>query len=52
MWGTDYFKLAKRGCSCWYKDKGGSYDSVIFIRSQFKKVRLVNHLDRMEYRDT
>ena len=32
-----------------YKDKGGSYDSARFIRSQliFKKVRLVNQLNRM-----
>ena len=30
---------------------GGSYDSARFIISQFKKVRLVNQLDRMEYKD-
>ena len=28
---------------------GGSYDSARFIRSQFKKVRKVNQLDRMGY---
>ena len=42
-WGG-YFKLAKRWLLFffWYKDKGGSYHSARFIRSQFKKVRLVN----------
>ena len=35
-----------------HKDKGwGSYDSARFIRSQSKKGRLVNQLDRMEYKD-
>ena len=28
---------------------GGSYDSARFIRSQFKKVRKVNQLDRVLY---
>ena len=51
--GQGYFTLAKRGTIVffWYKDKGGSYDSARFIRSQFKKVTLVNQLDRMEYKD-
>ena len=40
--GQCYFKLAKRG---------GSSDSARVIRSQFKKGRLVNQLDRMEYKD-
>ena len=29
----------------------GGYDSARFIRSQFKKVRLMNQLGRMEYKD-
>ena len=48
-----YFKLAKRGGYFFfrYRDKGGSYDSARFIRSQFQKVRLVIQLDRTEYED-
>ena len=53
--GQGYFKLAKRGGGLLLfsgtKIRGeGSYDSARFIRSQFKKVRLLNQLDRMEYK--
>ena len=52
--GQGYFKVAKRGAIVffWYKDKGeGSYDSARFKISQFRKVGLVNLLDRTEYKD-
>lgn len=49
--GGRLFEISKEGAIVFfgYKDKGGSYDSARFIRSQliFKKVRLVNQLNRM-----
>ena len=52
--GPRLFYIRKEGgyCFFWYKDKdkGGQYHSARFIRSQFKKVRLLNQLDRMEYK--
>ena len=49
----DLLEEGKNSCNAffWYKDKGGPYHSARFIRKQFKKVRLVNQLDGMEYKD-
>ena len=51
--GARLFYIRKEGgyFFFWYKDKRGSYNSARFIRGQFKKVRLVNQLDGMEYKD-